>query len=293
MTTFTLPAVRPFDFAPQLRFLSGFRPTAGQQRVDGGTLTRALRARGRTFGVRLAASADGEGLRCDLLSDGRPPSDDEIAEVRRQITSWLSLDDDLTGFYEIGRRDPGFAPVIDRLHGYHQVKFPTPLENAVWAILSQRTALPVAAKEKQALAEAFDNVLTVDDVPYRAFPDVEQLASLPAGRIAELVGNLRKGQYLDGTVRAWLDLDEDHLRTAPFEEAKDVLLNLPGIGPWSATFILIRGFGRMDEVPGEKQLVTAASRAYGRPLTPADVRKLGETYGPWAGYWAHYLRVAT
>ncbi|WP_026414178.1 DNA-3-methyladenine glycosylase family protein [Actinomadura oligospora] len=292
MTTFTFPAVPPFDFAPQLRFLSGFRPAAGQQRVDGGTLTRALRAGGRTFAVRLTALPDGEGLRCDLRFDGPPPSNEEVAEVRRQITSWLSLDDDLSGFYEIGRRDPGFAPVIDRLHGYHQVKFPTPLENAVWAILSQRTALPVAAKEKQALAEAFDNVLTVDDVPYRAFPDVEQLASLPAGRIAELVGNLRKGQYLDGTVRAWLDLDEDHLRTAPFEEAKDVLLNLPGIGPWSAAFILIRGFGRMDEVPDEKQFVTAASRVYGRPLTAADVRKLGEPYGPWAGYWAHYLRIA-
>ncbi|MFC5184253.1 DNA-3-methyladenine glycosylase family protein [Actinomadura harenae] len=290
MITFTLPAVRPYDFAPQLRFLSGFRPTAGQQRVDGGTLTRALRAGGRTFAVRLAA--DGEGLRCDLPSDGPAPSDDEITEVRRQITSWLSLDDDLHDFYEIGRRDPGFAPVIDRLYGYHQVRFPTPLENAVWAILSQRTALPVAAKEKQALSTAFDNVVTMDDVQYRAFPDVEQLASLPPGRIAELVGNARKGQYLAGTVRAWLDLDEDHLRTAPFEEAKDILLGLPGIGPWSATFILIRGFGRTDEVPAEKQLVTAASRAYGRSLTPADVRKLGEPYGPWAGYWAHYLRVA-
>lgn len=290
MLTLTLPVVRPFDFAPQLRFLSAFRPTAGQQRVENGTLTTALRAAGRTFAVRLAD--DREGLRCDLWHDEEPPSDAEIDAVRRRITSWLSLDDDLTGFYEIGRRDPGFAPVIDRLHGYHQVKFPTPLENAVWAILSQRTALPVAAKEKQALAEAFDNVLTVDGVQYRAFPDVEQLASLAPGRIAELVGNVRKGEYLSGTVRAWLDLDEDHLRTAPYEEARDILLGLPGIGPWSATFVLIRGFGRTDEVPAEKQLVTAASRAYGRPLTAADVQKLGEPYGRWAGYWAHYLRAA-
>ncbi|MEV4259370.1 hypothetical protein AB0J52_39950, partial [Spirillospora sp. NPDC049652] len=285
MITFTLPAVQPFDFAPQLSFLSGFRPTAGQQRLTDDTLTRALRANGRTFAVRLAA--DAEGLRCDLWSEGPAPSDGEVDAARRQLTSWLSLDDDLAAFYEIGRRDPDFAPVIDRLHGYHQVRFPTPLENAVWAILSQRTALPVAAKEKQALAEAFDNVLTVDDVPYRAFPDVEQLASLPPGRIAELVGNMRKGEYLGGTVRAWLDLDEEYLRTAPYEEAKDILLNLPGIGPWSATFILIRGFGRTDEVPTDKQLVTAASRVYGRPLTPADVQELGKPYGRWAGYWAH------
>ncbi|MFC4912158.1 DNA-3-methyladenine glycosylase family protein [Actinomadura gamaensis] len=291
MITFTLPATPPFDFAPQLRFLTGFRPTAGQQRVDDSTLTKALRADGRTFAVRLAAADSGDGLRCDLWFEGDAPSDEVVATVRRQITSWLSLDDDLTEFYEIGRRDPDFTPVIDRLYGYHQAKFPTPLENAVWAILSQRTALPVAAKEKQALTEAFDNVLTVDGVTHRAFPDVEQLASLAPGRIAELVGNMRKGQYLSGTVRAWLDLDEDHLRTAPYEEAKDTLLSLPGIGPWSATFILIRGFGRTDEVPSEKQLITAASRVYGRRLTAADVRKLGEPYGRWSGYWAHYLRV--
>ncbi|MCP2342849.1 DNA-3-methyladenine glycosylase 2 [Actinomadura rupiterrae] len=293
MTTFTLPATPPFDFAPQLSFLTGFRPTAGEQQVAGSSLTKALRANGRTFAVRLAADDAAEGLRCDLWTDGEPPSEDDIEAVRRQITSWLSLDDDLGEFYEIGRRDPAFAPVIDRLYGYHQAKFPSPLENAVWAILSQRTALPVAAKEKQALSEAFGNVVTVDGVDYRAFPDVEQLASLAPGRIAELVGNIRKGEYLSGTVRAWLDLDEDHLRTAPYEEAKEILLGLPGIGPWSATFILIRGFGRTDEVPTEKQLVTAASRVYGRPLSPAEVHELGKPYGRWAGYWAHYLRIAS
>jgi len=35
----------------------------------------------------------------------------------------------------------------------------------------------------------------------------------------------------------------------------------------------------------------AASRVYGRTITPEDLERLAESYGRWRGYWAHYLRV--
>ncbi|MDL4776448.1 MULTISPECIES: DNA-3-methyladenine glycosylase family protein [Thermomonosporaceae] len=284
-----LPATAPFDFGASLRFLHGFAPSAGEQTVVGETLTKALRAGGRTVVARLAAA--GDGLTCSLHASG-PLTAGEIAAAADRLRFQLSLDDDLEDFYAIGRADPDFAPVIDRLYGYHQVKFASPLENVVWAILSQRTALTVAAKEKRALSDAFDDRLVLDGEEYGAFPDAEQLASLSSGRMAELVGNERKGRYLHGTVRAWLDSDEEFLRNGPYDEVRDYLLGLPGIGPWSATFVLIRGLGRMREMPLEKQLRTAAAHAYGRTLSDAEMQKIADGYGEWQGYWAHYLRVA-
>jgi DNA-3-methyladenine glycosylase II len=50
----------------------------------------------------------------------------------------------------------------------------------------------------------------------------------------------------------------------------------------------------MEQVPlTEKPLIEAASRAYGhgRDLSRADLAQLAERYGPYQGYWAHYLRV--
>jgi DNA-3-methyladenine glycosylase II len=287
--TIELPAAPPFDLDPSLRFVRGFPATSGEQAIDGGTLTKALRARGRTVVARVVQA--GDGVRVTLhAAEPITPGVREAAADR--VGFFLSLGDDLTGFYAIGRDDPGFAPVIDRLHGYHQVKFPTPLENLVWAILSQRTPMAAAAKGKRALTAEFADRLTVDGTEHTAFPDIDQLASLPEGRIAELAGNQRKGRYLHGALHAWGETDEDFLRTGPYDEVKDFLLGLPGVGPWAANFILIRGLGRMQETAVGKVLLGAASRAYGRALTEAQLRGLAERYGAWQGYWAHYLRAA-
>lgn len=285
--TVDLPAAPPFDFGPSLRFVRGFPPTSGEQEAGGGALTKALRARGRTVVARVVQA--GGGVRAALHA-AEPITPDVREAAADRIRFHLSLDDDLTAFYALGRDDPGFAPVIDRLHGYHQVKFPTPLENLVWAILSQRAPMAAAAKGKRALAAEFGDRLAVDGTEYTAFPDIAQLASLGEVRVAELVGDQRKGRYLHGAFRAWSEVEEGFLRTGPYDEVKGFLLGLPGVGPWSANFVLIRGLGRMDETPVEKALLRAASRAYGRALTGARLRELAERYGPWQGYWAHYLR---
>jgi DNA-3-methyladenine glycosylase II len=52
----------------------------------------------------------------------------------------------------------------------------------------------------------------------------------------------------------------------------------------------------MKKVPlGEKKLLEAASRLYGHgsDLTLAEVEKIAERYGPYKGYWAHYVRVGS
>ncbi|CNF90126.1 diguanylate cyclase [Mycobacterium tuberculosis] len=287
--TIDLPAAPPFDFGPSLRFVGGFPPTAGEQTIGGGTLTKALRARGRTVVAQVAQSRGG--VRAALHA-AEPIDPGVRAAAADRIRFYLSLDDDLTAFYAIGREDPGFAPVIDRLHGYHQVKFPTPLETLVWAVLSQRAPRAVAARGKRALAAEFGDRLTVDGAEHTAFPDIDQLASPTEGRVAEVVGNRRKGRYLHGALQAWGEVEESFLRGGPYDEVKRFLLGLPGVGPWSANLILVRGLGRTDEVPVEKALLGAASRAYGRALTEARLRELAERYGPWQGYWAHYLRAA-
>ena len=35
----------------------------------------------------------------------------------------------------------------------------------------------------------------------------------------------------------------------PSRQAQHALMELPGIGPWSAALVLLRGFGRLDVFP--------------------------------------------
>ena len=83
-------------------------------------------------------------------------------------------------------------------------------------------------------------------------------------------------------------LGEAFLTTAPYAEARDALCAIPGIGPFSAAAILLRGLGRMDDVPlAMKGFAEPAREVYGAAWDPrATVRR----YGPALGYWSYYLK---
>jgi DNA-3-methyladenine glycosylase II len=232
-------------------------------------------------------------LDCTLVAD--EPITDALREAMRdRVEFFLSTADDLAPFYAIGRDDPAFAPVIAQLYGYHHVKFLTPFENAAWAILAQRVQMPVARKMRQALMERYGGAQTVNGETYRAFPTAERLATINPDDLLDILPTLRKAPYLYGVARAFDDVDEQWLRAGPYDEVYAWLRAIPGIGEWSATFILIRGLGRMERLSTEPATLRAAERVYGpRAATWDGVMEIAARYGPYQGYWGHYLRAAT
>ncbi|MFD9130378.1 DNA-3-methyladenine glycosylase family protein [Kitasatospora sp. NPDC059571] len=292
-TVVHLPAKPPFDFDRSLAFLTSFPTMTGEHGVAGRTITRAVREGGRLVGARLAAAdpADGPGLRCELFAD-RPLEEKETAAVADRLSFSLGLDDDLAAFYALAAGDEPFRPVLERLHGYHQVKFPSPFEMLCWAILAQRVPLPVARSMKQSLVRAAGNRVVLDGAEHWAFPEADQLLPYTEQELHALVGNQRKSGYLYALVRHWQQMDEGFLRTAPYQEVQERLLKIPGIGPWSSSFVLIRGLGRMEFLTTDKEMLRAAARVYGRAVGEDDLAALADRYGDLRGYWGHYLRVS-
>ncbi|WP_407289104.1 DNA-3-methyladenine glycosylase family protein [Streptomyces sp. BP-8] len=288
--TVRLAARPPFSFSASLAFIGAFPAMTGQQGTAQDTLTLALRENGTTLGARVTAASGEPAVDC-LLTAAAPISDATAQAAADRLSFHLGLADDLTDFYRLARLDRPFSRVVDRLYGYHQVKFPSPLELLCWAILCQRVPMPVARNMKQALVEAIGNRITVDGEPRWAFPDAEQLATLDEPALQHLIGNQRKAGYLYRATRQWLDLDEAFLRTGPYDEVRDQLLSLTGIGPWSATFLLIRGLGRTEHLTPDKEMIRAAQRVYGRTLDDTAFAELTTRYGRHQGYWGHYLRV--
>ena len=149
---------------------------------------------------------------------------------------------------------------------------------------------------KARLIERFGPELAVGGQRYRAFPAASRLAAADPGELAALSGGGRRGESLRAVAAAFDAVDEGWLRAAPYDEVETWLRGLPGIGAWSASFVLLRGLGRMERLPlGERRLAEAVSAAYGegRNLTEGDLRRIAARYGPWQGYWAHYLRAAS
>jgi AraC family transcriptional regulator of adaptative response / DNA-3-methyladenine glycosylase II len=69
---------------------------------------------------------------------------------------------------------------------------------------------------------------------------------------------------------------------ADWDDARAALLDVPGIGPWTASYIRMRALGDPDvALPGDLGIIRAAAR-YG--LDPEDPR-----WKPWRSYAMHYL----
>jgi DNA-3-methyladenine glycosylase II len=290
----TLQPVPPFDFNQSLRFMSHFQPAMGQQTAEAGVLTKALTLDGQTFVFRATSTGttDAPRLAYTLYSETAVIAETQAAAADH-IAFFLSLNDDLRPFYAIGEDDPFFAPVIRELYGYHQVKFPSPFENAVWAILSQRNLMGAARHSKDWLTERFGGSLGVEGVVYRAFPEPARLALLTVDELNAAIGNIRKAECVASAARAFDQVDGRWLREADADDVGRWLRGIKGIGAWSAAFVLLRGLGRMEHIPpNEKWLLLAASKRYGRTLSQQDLEALARPYGAYRGYWAHYLRAA-
>lgn len=295
--TGTLTPRAPFDFAKTLAFLYGFGPTASEQALAVDSLTKALTLRGRAvaFEVRSTGAIEQPTLMYTLYAE-QPLSEAEQTAVADRIRFFLSLDDDLRPFYMIGRADPQFASVIERLYGLHQPKFLTPFEIACWAVLGQHIPWRVAHNVKMALVERWGTSITLPTGPYAAFPEPSQLASASPEELASVVRNGRKVEYLQAVIRFFLEVDEHFLRYGDYEEVATRIRAIRGIGEWSSYFILLRGLGRMERVSAiDRELGKAASSIYndGQPLTTAEMQGLLDHYGTTQGYWAFYIRNAT
>ena len=295
--TGTLNPTSPFDFDKSLNFLGVFMSTKQEQTISSHALTKAISIDGQTIVFQLISIGTTENPQLEYtLFSAEPITEETENAVVERMTFFLSLKDDLQPFYRIGREDADFVPTIELLYGYHQVKFLTPFENACWAVLTQRNPMKMAQKTKQALIEKYGNHLEVDGNVYRAFPEPIQIAVADYDEILKLIRNDKRAEYLIATARAFSEVDEEFLKSASDEEVEAWLRNIKGIGEWSATFIMVRGLGRMEYIPlTETRLLEAASKVYGhvKELDREELKRLAERYGPWQGYWAHYLRVGT
>jgi DNA-3-methyladenine glycosylase II len=287
----SLSAKLPFSLAKSLNFLDIFIPMRDEQELSGGMLTKAIRIQNQVVAFQVKDYGDETGSRLEYTLFSKQPLETSVkAAVVDRISFFLSLDDDLKPFYDIAYNDPAFAPIIDQLYGLHHVKFLTLFESSCWSVLAQHIPLAVSRKMKRTLIERFGSSIEVNGQVYWAFPEQEQLADVSVEEFTLLLKNSKRAEYLAGVVQAFKNADENFLRTAPYAEAEAWLRRIKGIGEWSAAFILLRGLGRMEQMPFSlKPILSAIEKVYGPGET---IEKIAARYGPHLGYWAFYLRVA-
>jgi DNA-3-methyladenine glycosylase II len=88
---------------------------------------------------------------------------------------------------------------------------------------------------------------------WHAFPRPEDLAITKPASLRSLGFNSAKNRELIGLAKEIVSgqLDLESFANLGNEEAMSRLLHLPGVGRWTAEYILLRGMGRIDIFPGD------------------------------------------
>ena len=287
--------VAPFDFSKSLWFLSGFSPMQNEQEIKSGNFTKAVQIDGQTIAFEVLDKGTIENPKLEYTAYSKAKFTDEVKElVADRISFFLSLQDNLKEFYQIAQKDEYIQPAIKKFYGHKQVKFLTPFEIACWAILAQRIPMNVARKMKETIVNKLGSQIKIKDVEYHSFPEPSSLVAASV-ELPELVPNKRKAEYLSAVAKAFCNVDEQWLRTAPYDEVHAWLTDIKGIGDWSANFVMIRGLGRMEELSNiESQLALDVARIYAgkdEPIKNEELCQIATEYGKWKGYWAYYLRI--
>ncbi len=86
-------------------------------------------------------------------------------------------------------------------------------------------------------------------------------------------------------------LDERMLEERASPDAAALLHSIEGIGPWTATVILLRGMGRLDVFPMNDSSV-AVNLAFVAGSAPVDVQGILDALGPQRGMLYYHLLLA-
>jgi AraC family transcriptional regulator of adaptative response / DNA-3-methyladenine glycosylase II len=285
VVTVRLAVRTPFAGAPLLDFLAT-RAVPGVETAGPGWYARTLALPHGSGTVRLDVP--------DVLEPG------QTAFVRATLT----LEDlrDTTAATERARRlvdadcdpmavadafagDPVVGPLVRRHPGLRVPGHVDGNELAVRAVLGQQVSVAGARTAAARLAERFGRpVAQPGEGLTHLFPDATTLAGLdpedlpmPRSRGRALIALC--SALADGTIALDRGPDRDDVRAQ--------LLEIPGIGPWTADYIAFRALGHPDVFLASDLGTRHAFTALGQD--PADAAELAGRWRPWRSYAQMHL----
>lgn len=216
-------------------------------RWDGRTYRRALLIQGLPVAVTVTQTGTRDTPRLDVVMTGRALPPDIHTKASEALTRLLGLEMDLSGFYARAAGDRILAPLAARYRGLKPPRFPTLFECLLNAVACQQLSLAAGLTMLSRLVEAWGPLAGM----LHSFPDPEDVLRLSVPALRQLGFSERKAHTILELARAAAGGEFDLVRLEPRDDDEVVrtLVEHPGIGRWSADYVLLRGLGRLHVFP--------------------------------------------
>src|SRR5712691_11723476 len=278
--TLRLPYRPPLDW-PALSSWLRTRAVPGIAEANGHAYRRTLRLP-RGAAIVGLEPVDGH-IRCTLKLESMSDLTSAVQQCRRL----LDLDADPLSVVEVLARDRRLASVVKKRPGLRAPGAVDGTELAIQAVLGQQVSLAAARTLASRLVTAHGDVIKIaDPTVTHLFPHAASIADadlarlgVPATRRATLRAVVRA--VADGT----LALDPGADRTETYQQ----LVQLPGIGEWTAGYIVMRALGDPDTFLTSDLGIKKAVARLGIGSNARAISDHAAAWRPWRSYATHQL----
>jgi DNA-3-methyladenine glycosylase II len=284
LNQFPLQVQAPFHLEATVRVLQ----RRAVNRIDRWIDTRNLRvvhAQGRDvlIAVENRGTIDAPDLRCSVEPKLQRGVRVAVEHVTRRL---LGLDRDPEPLLDAARGVSEFDSIALALRGMRPPRFASLFEAFARVVPFQQLSLDAGVSIVTRLVERFGTEHVHGGDKFFAFPEANSIAAARVDSLRRCGLSARKGQTLRDLARIIEsgELQESELESMSTPDALRRLIQLPGIGLWSASVVLLRGLGRLDVFPpGDVGAARGLRTVMG--LEPeADIEPIVERFGDQRGY---------
>jgi 3-methyladenine DNA glycosylase/8-oxoguanine DNA glycosylase len=214
------------------------------------------------------------------------PSSATRAALARTIRKILGLDVDPQPLQRLAEAESRLRPTALALRGMRPPRFPELFEAFANVVPFQQLSLDAGVIIVGRLVERFGASLEHEGRRFHAFPPAGAVAGAPLRALRACGLSLRKSEALRRIARA-IDsgeLSEGALANLGTADGLAMLTDLPGIGPWSAGLVLLRGLRRLDVFPAGDVGAERGLRAVLRKAERAPLTRIVTRFGDYRGY---------
>lgn len=167
-------------------------------------------------------------------------------------------------------------------------------ETAISFIFSTNKKIPMIADIIESVSRTYGKAIKYGGETYYTFPDVCDLAEADLERLKECKGGYRCG-YASGTARTVAEtsalLNRGRLSGMSLTEAREILMDLPGVGPKVADCILLYSGTRYDVFPTDVWVKRVMAELYFKRETGfKEIHNFAASYfGADSGFAQQYL----
>jgi hypothetical protein len=246
--------IPPFDFEKTVRKPAGWSLFTPFEAWEGGVLWTSAFLGGRLFGLRLhsTGSLGRPGFRVRVYASGTLGAG-ERRSVRGLLGSKLAVDQDLGSFYRLARRDPILRYPARRLRGMRSTGPAHLFADVVLALSLHMAPMKRSEEMMECFIERYGGHAEFEGRDIPAWPTAGAAAEVPERSLRRRCGMGFRAKYVHACARLMsrgFPETEDLARLAP-EEARAKLLELPGIGEYSADILNPHGGFPIDSWTAE------------------------------------------